>query len=141
MIEMVSVQKIGSESDETQLVTEGKFSTENGKYVLSYEDSDATGFDGSTTKITIDEDKLASVIRTGTAHSTLIVENGKKHYCYYNTPFGEMMVGIFTKEIKNELTENGGKLCFKYTVDVNASYISDNEIFLNVKNINNTQGD
>ena len=69
--------------------------------------------------------------------SIRIVEKGKKHHCHYVTPYGEMMVGIYTHEIKNELNEHGGKLYMKYTVDINSSYISDNEIYMEIKVIEN----
>lgn len=131
---MTSIQKAGSDSDKTELTTEGEYSSVRDGFKISYEDSDATGFNGSVTEITV-TGNMASIMRSGTAQSNLVVEKDKKHYCHYNTPFGEMMVGIFTKEIKNELTENGGTLSLKYTVDVNASYVSDNEIFLDVRKI------
>ena len=78
-----------------------------------------------------------TILRDGKSNSNLIVEKGKKHHCHYVTPYGEMMVGIYTHEIKNELNEHGGKLYMKYTVDINSSYISDNEIYMDIKVIEN----
>ena len=71
--------------------------------------------------------------RVGKAPSNLIIEMNKKHHCHYGTPYGEFMVGIFAHSIDNKLNDNGGDLYFKYTVDVNSSYISDNEVYINVK--------
>ena len=44
-----------------------------------------------------------------------------------------MDVGIYTHSIKNNLMESGGDLYMKYTLDINSSYMSDNEIIMNIK--------
>lgn len=130
---MISIQSTYDEKTETSLITEGFFSTEkNNSFIISYEDSEATGFEGSVTEISVKGNSLASIIRTGTTHSELVIEPGKKHHCHYETPYGEMIVGIFTHKIENNLTSDGGHLYIKYTIDVNSSFMSDNEIVMNV---------
>lgn len=130
---MKSIQITDDDKSETELVTSGNFNFENGKYTVSYLDSEATGFEGSETKVTVMNNEIATITRRGTSISDLTIEPGKKHHCYYATPYGEMAVGIFTHKIENNLSENGGKLYMKYTIDINTSYVSDNEIILNVK--------
>ena len=44
-----------------------------------------------------------------------------------------MTVGVFGEEIENTLTENGGKLFMKYSLDINSGLISENEIEISVK--------
>ena len=66
------------------------------------------------------------------SNSNLIVETGKKHHCHYGTPFGDFTVGIYAHTIENTLDATGGRLYLKYTVDINSSYISDNEIYLTI---------
>ncbi len=120
---------------ETELMTEGTMEYDGNVWKISYNDSDATGFEGAVTTITAEGENMVSIARTGTANSNLVIETGKKHFCLYGTPFGDMTVGIFTHKIKNELTDDGGKLYLKYTLDVNSAYMSDNEIYLDVKTI------
>ena len=45
------------------------------------------------------------------------------------------MVGIYTHKIQNELNLSGGYLYMRYTIDINSSYISDNEIIMNIEKI------
>lgn len=132
---MKSIQSIYDDKTETELITSGNFSINNNDYVISYLDSAATGFEGSETKIAVTGNKIASITRRGTSISDLIIEPGKKHHCHYSTPYGNMVVGIYTHAIKNSLSENGGSLYMKYTIDINTSYMSDNEIIMNVKAI------
>lgn len=133
IISMKSIQSIYDEKTETELTTTGTFRIENNNFYISYEDSEATGFEGSVTEISVKDNKYASIIRTGTTSSDLIIETGKKHHCRYETPYGSMNIGIYTHSIDNGLSENGGDLYMKYTIDINTSYVSDNEIILSVK--------
>lgn len=125
---------LDSEDDhsETELMTEGTMEKDGDIWKVTYEDSDATGFEGATTTITADGERMVSIMRTGTANSNLVIETGKKHFCLYGTPFGDITVGIFTHKIENSLSENGGRLYLKYTLDVNSAYMSDNEIYLDI---------
>lgn len=133
MIKMRSVQTVDGESTEVELITKGTFLSADGKYQISYEDSEATGFEDSVTMIEVEGQRLASVSRFGSAPSNLILEINKKHHCHYGTPYGDMMVGIFAHKIDNRFTDDGGHLYMKYTVDINSSYISDNEIIMDVE--------
>lgn len=133
MIKMRSVQTVDGESSEVELITKGSLSSENGKIQVTYEDSEATGFENSVTLIEVEGQRLASVSRIGSAPSNLILEINKKHHCHYGTPYGDMMVGIYAHRIENGLTEDGGHLYMKYTIDINSSYISDNEIIMDVE--------
>lgn len=133
VIEMKSIQSIYNDRTETELVTSGNFRRSDDKFLISYLDSEATGFEGSETEITVTGNKLASIIRRGSSSSDLVIEPGKRHHCHYSTPYGEMVIGIYTHTIENKLDENGGSLYMKYTIDINTSYMSDNEIIMNIK--------
>lgn len=133
VIEMKSIQSIYNDRTETELVTAGKFRRSDDKFLISYLDSEATGFEGSETEITVTGNKLASIIRRGNSSSDLVIEPGKRHHCHYSTPYGDMVIGIYTHTIENKLSENGGSLYMKYTIDINTSYMSDNEIIMNIK--------
>jgi uncharacterized beta-barrel protein YwiB (DUF1934 family) len=71
--------------------------------------------------------------RSGSVSSNLIVELGKKHHCVYGTPYGDFMVGVNANYIHSDLGDNGGKLDFRYVIDVNSSYVGDFDISIEVK--------
>lgn len=132
LINLKSIQSVDSDSSETELITSGTLEKEGDKVTISYEESEATGYEGSHTIVTCVGNTNAAIRRTGSANSNLIIEKDKKHHCHYGTPFGDFTVGIYAHEIRNELTEDGGRLYLKYTVDINSSYISDNEILITI---------
>ncbi|MBQ8568034.1 MAG: DUF1934 domain-containing protein [Oscillospiraceae bacterium] len=133
MITMKSIQIADNDRSESELVTEGTYYvTEDGTHKICYDESEATGYEGSTTVLTCIGNKYASMERRGTAPALLIIEKDKKHHCHYGTPFGEFMVGVYAHKIDNRLDEQGGDLYFRYTLDVNSTFISDNEIYIKV---------
>ncbi|MBQ9894014.1 MAG: DUF1934 domain-containing protein [Ruminococcus sp.] len=133
MISLTSIQWQDNEKNETELLTKAFMHHEDGCDIISYEDTSATGFEGSVTTIKVDKNKSASIVREGAANSVLSLEIGRKHFCQYGTPFGSMQIGVYTHTIRNTLAKDG-KLYLKYTLDLNSSYLSDNEIIMTVQN-------
>ena len=43
------------------------------------------------------------------------------------------MIGVDAKAVRSTLGEDGGDLYFSYTLDVNSSFLSENEVFINIK--------
>lgn len=99
---------------------------------ISYEDTEATGFAGSTTTVSCIGDYLASMTRTGSADAHLVIEKDRRHHCHYGTEYGDMLLGVSASRIINHLSENGGALYFKYTIDVNSAFISENEVYFEI---------
>ena len=131
MITLTSIQWQNGERSQTELVTRANFSKSGRTNIISYKDTEDTGFDGSVTTIRINNGKSASIIRKGTANSALFLEIGKKHFCQYGTPYGTLQLGIYTHEIRNTIASNGS-IYMKYTLDLNASHLSDNEIIITI---------
>ena len=119
----------GGAPDVMELITEGTLRPVTlGKvqgWEISYNDSEATGFAGSVTTVSCIGEELASMTRN--------IEKDRRHHCHYGTEYGEMLLGISASRIVNNMTEDGGDMYFKYTIDVNSALVSENEIYLNVK--------
>ena len=135
LISLTSIQWQDGEKSETELLTKAAFTHENGLAIITYEDTSATGFEGSVTTIKIDGSSSASIVRAGTNNSVLSLEIGRKHFCQYGTPYGNLQIGVYTHAIRNTL-ERDGKVYMKYTLDLNSSYLSDNEIIMTVQSQN-----
>ena len=133
IISLLSIQTEDDERTESELVTEAYVECTEDKSTIVYEDTEATGFEGSVTTVRIVDGKDATITRTGSSNSLLTFEKGKKHYCHYGTPFGMFQMGVHTHAIEDTLLENG-RLYMKYTVDINNARLSDNEITITIKN-------
>jgi len=133
LISLTSIQYQDDDTNKTELLTKAEFVRENGYDIISYEDTSATGFEGSVTTIKVDGCRNASITRQGTANSVLSLEIGRKHFCQYGTPYGCLQIGVYTHAIENTLAK-GGRLYLKYTLDLNSSFLSDNEIIMTMQN-------
>ena len=131
---LTSIQREDNDTSESTLDTEIQYYTnEDGERVIAYEESETTGMEGSNMQLRIAKDGMISIVRTGTYQTHLVVQKGRKHFCHYETPFGEFAVGVSAKWVRNELTDAGGKLALRYTVDANSTLLSDNEIRIDVR--------
>ena len=131
-----SIQRDGKEMSESVLDTEIQYYLDKGDRIIAYEESETTGMEGSNTMLRISPENMVSIIRTGTYQTHLVVEKGKKHFCHYETPFGEFAVGVAAKWVRNRLSDEGGTLALRYTVDANSTLLSDNEIKIDVRKLN-----
>ena len=134
-ITIKSTQTVDEEKDTTELFTFGAMEQFDGGFRLHYDESEATGFEGSSVTLEV-SDNMVTMTRSGKVISSLFIEKGKKHHCHYGTEFGDFMIGVCTDEIKNELKSTGGDVYLRYTLDINSSYMSENEMHINVKERN-----
>jgi uncharacterized beta-barrel protein YwiB (DUF1934 family) len=123
----------GAPPDVIELITEGRYCINGGKRYISYKESDMTGLDGVTTTLKVEGDDTVTLIRSGAAQSRLIIAKGQRQLCHYGTDYGDLMVGISGCHIDSKLGEVGGELSFNYTLDVNSSMVSHNEVFISVR--------
>jgi len=138
-INIKSVQTADEERDTTELFTFGRLTRgrgkDKGKYTLSYEESEATGFFGNKVRLEVADD-IVVMNRSGNSPANFVIEKGKKHHCHYGTQYGDFMVGITAEDIKYNLSEDGGgDLYMRYTIDINSSLMSENEMYIDFKEI------
>ena len=132
-IEIRGRQQNDEGNDVTELLTEGLLCRQNGKYYLIYDESEATGYEGCRTTLKLEDERKISMRRTGASRSELTIERGVRNVGFYGTVAGDLQIGIFAEEIQNRLTGQGGQLYFKYQLDVNSVFLSENEVTINVK--------
>ena len=122
--------------DNVEFVTRGSLNLKNGKYYLKYtEESPENRESKVNTTIKIEEGKV-TVLRFGETNTQMIMETGKKHISYYETPYGSIVIGVITDSILSDIGENKGKLCINYALEVNDSVMSENCINLSYEAVN-----
>ncbi|MBQ3264629.1 MAG: DUF1934 domain-containing protein [Ruminococcus sp.] len=132
-ITVIGKQTVDGESDQIEVITEGDLTVENGIITITYpEYSEDTPTKTSDTAIKLDKGVL-SIDRQGEMSSHLILEQGKRHECLYQTPMGQMFIGIFTDKIHADIDTHGGEITAAYQLDFNRVVVSYNEFFISVK--------
>lgn len=133
MITINGTMERDGDCESIELMTRGNFVKRGGKYFITYNDTDTTGYDGCVTTVKLENDSRVSMLRFGRTASELVIEKGRRHVCHYDTGYGAISLGVSADEIRSSLNENGGTLVFSYALDVNAESISRNEVKITVK--------
>lgn len=133
MIRVKSVQRDGNDINETEMITKGTFERIDSGYLLKYDETDETGYDGAHTSLKILNGSKIELTRTGSVVSELVIEEGKKHHCLYGTPYGELTVGVLGRRVKSMLTDVGGRAIASYVMDVNAMQMGEYDLSIEVK--------
>ncbi|MBR5472156.1 MAG: DUF1934 domain-containing protein [Oscillibacter sp.] len=103
--------------NETQLMTDGTMELTEAGMRLTYEETELTGMEGTTTTFEVKE-KQVILTRSGTVNSQMVFEEGKQHTSLYETPFGELPVDIRTSSLRHNLSERGGVMDIRYSIAV-----------------------
>ena len=135
LITIDTTQKTDAGDDNFTLSTFGEYDYSSGSTEIRYEDSAATGFEGCKTVLRIEPSSVTRK-RTGASSSHMILEKGKKHICHYTTPYGDLPLGVYTEDIRDELNEKGGTLDLRYSLDLNANLFALNHLKITVREKN-----
>ena len=136
MISIKGLQKFeGVDQDMVELVTPGVLSTVAGGDNLSYRETEITGLQGTITSFQVFPEQV-SMVRMGTVCLQMVFEQGRRHYSVYETPYGNMSVGVRTEKMHNTLGESVGQIDIKYDIEIDLAMAVSNEFHINVREVN-----
>lgn len=127
IINIVGEQLVGDEINRTEFVTEGRYSEENGKKRLEYDESMMVGKEGSVTSIEFDGNTV-SLMRTGSTFSHMVFRAGEKCLNHYHTKDGDIQMGVFPLQVKCDMNQNAGNVDLTYQLDISGTYASLNQL-------------
>ena len=107
----------GQEPDVIELVTEGTLEDIEDGWKLCYEESDLTGLAGVNTTFQI-QGKTVTLIRSGKLNSQMVFEEGIPHDSLYEMEFGALMLTVCAIRVETNLTQAGGTIDLKYSIEV-----------------------
>lgn len=118
--------------DSTELMTEGTMELREDGMLLTYQETELTGMEGTTTTFEVCGPKVI-LKRSGTVNSQMVFEEGKQHTSLYETPFGELSVDIQTSALRHNLSERGGVMEIRYSIAVEHTVTGRNCFKIRVK--------
>ena len=120
------------DTDGVELVTEGEYEYTPGRSEFRYTESELTGLEGTDTDFVI-EDGVVTMTRVGELTATIVFDRSHKHYFVYNTPFGNITMGVETFSLSSELDEHGGNVEIIYVITIDNQTVSRNHFVMNIK--------
>lgn len=121
----------GDEPDQMCLSAVGTYREKDGVRFIVYKEYDTEDPKVYRTAVLKVEPDMVTMSRSGSS-TRLILERGRRHLCLYDAGFASMMVGIFTSHLDVNLGETGGTLDIKYTLEVDSSLSSMNQLHVEV---------
>ena len=119
--------------DEMELVTSGTLKRDSqGGFTISYQESELTGLEGTTTRVHIDGGRV-TLLREGNTNSQMVFEEGRRHLSMYETPYGALSIGVNTRRMRSTVGEAGGELEIDYAIEIDNLVAGQNLFRMNVR--------
>lgn len=135
IIDIKGIQGIDDESDTIEFTTDGRFGIKDGEFFISYDDGQMLEESLEVkTSIFIKPDSVV-LQRNGAIKSRMVIEKGVRNTCFYSTPHGNMVLGIYGDSVDYDLNEKGGSLKMSYNIDSNLKLVSRNEVSIKIREI------
>ena len=139
-ISISNQQDSGQEEENTMVFdTAGYYFFDDGIGVLSYQESELTGLEGTRTSVMVMPNQVV-VDRDGMLTGRMIFREGVRDSFPYSTPYGQLMLGIDTRKIRHNFNENGGDMEIDYITDLGHAYAMKNKFRISVKEMEKTNG-
>ncbi len=135
---LISLKGFNNEKQQLEFITEGKLFSKKNYYYVTYQESEMTGMEGTTTTIKI-KDKEVSLIRHGSVTSNFIFQEGISNTSLYKTEFGEFTIAITAKKINVNMSETGGVIEMDYLLELLDGNNSNNKFYMTIKEVNNNE--
>ena len=125
---------VDSEADCVEFVTKGTLFEKNGKYYIKYTEQLGSEEESFSTTMKFEKNKV-TILRYGEVNTQMVLEAGKKHINYYETPHGSLVVGVLADTMSVDV--GGSKGCIKliYDVEINNALSSRNNVILTYEEI------
>ena len=105
------------EPDCIELVSAGTFEQTAEGYTITYQESELTGLEGTTTVLQVAEGQV-TLLRQGEVNSVMVFEEGRQHVSVYETPEGTLAISVNTQRLRSALDAQGGDIEIQYSIDV-----------------------
>lgn len=120
------------DADSIETLTPAEFYVKENVYYLFFEEimDDSTGVTKSRIKYS---DKCFELTRKGEVSVHLLFEEGKKTLNTYQMPYGNLVVGLDTRRIQMNETDEEIRIVIDYAMEINYQQVSDNTIDITIK--------
>lgn len=137
LIKITGKQIVDGEEDVVEVETTGHYEESgNEKRIYYKEYIEGEGCESERDSIVkIEGDNLITIIRDGEYQSRLMLERNCRHQCLYKTPYGDMMIKIYTSVMEIDVDCGGGTVKAAYSLNFNGDVGSENEFTIELKKL------
>ena len=125
------------DADKIEMVTVGDYYKKNGKHYVIYEEV-TEGFSQPTKNRLKFSESMLELSRNGLVNMHMVFQENKKNLTNYDTPFGQILIGIDTKKIQIKEQKDNIVVDVDYSLDINYEFLSDCHIRIDISSKENS---
>ena len=128
----LQIMSMAEDSEPVEVITAGDYYKKNNKHYVIYDEL-VEGIPGTIkNKVRILDDQKVEIIKSGITNTHMVFEKDKINMTQYETPYGEMMIGVFTKDIQFEEQDEKITVHVNYALDINGDPVADCNIDIKI---------
>ena len=120
------------DSEPVEVITAGDYYKKNNKHYVIY-DEVTEGFEGTTKNIIKVQDGCVDITKRGILNVHMVFEKNKKNVTCYETPFGNLILGINAKNIQITEDEHDISVAVDYALELNYEHLADCKINMEIQ--------
>jgi len=120
-----------------ELITEGRLYKEDDAYIVTYDESEITGMNGTKTTLKV-MDGIVTLVRVGSVNSHFVFQQGQKHVSYYDTEYGSFTIGVTANEVDIRLDDSGGEIRVGYSLEIDNNDTGENDFYMSIREVGKT---
>lgn len=122
-----------NEDEAIEVITPATYYQKNGKHYVVY-DEVVEGMPGTIRNmIRISEDGCLEISKSGLSNTRMVFEKDRIHMTPYETPYGELMVGVYTTMMQVDVEEQNINVNVRYALDINSEKVANCNIRMNIR--------
>lgn len=124
VIEIKGEQTVQGETDLTELSVVGTIERTETGYEIEYFDYDSVK--QTRNLISIADNGTVMMMKFGEVTAEMLFDTNTRQNCDYQTPYGNINIGIYTFMLEKDFNENGGTVKIGYNIDFNTGLAAEN---------------
>ena len=138
LLRIKGLQSVEAEEETVEMIAPGIYFERDGKHYIKYDEAVEGTEETIQNLIKVDGSSM-EVTKRGVTNAHMVFEKNKKNLTYYQTPYGQMLVGVNTKNMEVKVTDKKIDVSLDYELDVNHEPMADCTIKMNI--MSRTAGD
>lgn len=128
-----NIEELGEEAEPIEVISPATYFFKDGIHYVFYEEP-VEGMPGTVqNKIKIKEGEFLEVTKSGLANTHMIFEKDKMNVTQYDTPYGGIVVGTYTRKLEVDVRAEEIRAEAWYSLDVSGSKVAECDIKIRVE--------
>lgn len=118
--------------DEIEVINVGTYHERNGKIYIRYEEQ-VEGTDASVLNMIKIDGEGIEITKKGSVGAQMIFRENEKINSCYDTPYGMLMMAIYTNQIQCNIEQDKIEINVLYSIEMNGELLSDADVYIKVE--------